>query len=69
MEPAGRLTCEELLDHSYFDDDFKEKFEPELEVRTNMHKTRCMYILNSYIHTYLCNMHACTHTMYVLAYI
>ena len=37
MEPAGRLTCEELLDHSYFDDDFKEKFEPELEVR--------MYIL------------------------
>ena len=29
MEPAGRLTCEELLDHSY---DFKEKFEPELEV-------------------------------------
>ena len=32
MEPAGRLTCEELLDHSYFDDDFKEKFEPELEV-------------------------------------
>ena len=34
MEPAGRLTCEELLDHSYFDDDFKEKFEPELEVHT-----------------------------------
>ena len=31
MEPAGRLTCEELLDHSYFDD-FRDWFEPELEV-------------------------------------
>ncbi|XP_065906716.1 cyclin-dependent kinase-like 4 [Dysidea avara] len=30
MEPAGRLTCEELLDHSYFDD-FRDWFEPELE--------------------------------------
>ena len=43
MEPAGRLTCEELLDHSYFDDDFKEKFEPELEVL-------CVHISKMYVH-------------------
>ena len=46
MEPAGRLTCEELLDHSYFDDAFKEKFEPELEV--------CTYkdVLHTHAHTH-----------------
>lgn len=44
MEPAGRLTCEELLDHSYFDDDFKEKFEPELEVyKSNKYMLYCRY--------------------------
>ena len=31
MEPAGRLTCEELLEHSYFDG-FRDWFQPELEV-------------------------------------
>ena len=31
MEPAGRLTCEELLEHSYFDG-FRDWFKPELEV-------------------------------------
>lgn len=33
MEPAGRLTCDELLDHSYFDV-FRDWFQPELEVYT-----------------------------------
>jgi cyclin-dependent kinase-like len=32
LEPSGRLTCEELLDHHYFDG-FRERFEPELQVR------------------------------------
>lgn len=31
MEPAGRLTCDELLDHSYFEG-FRDWFQPELEV-------------------------------------
>ena len=31
MDPSGRLTCEELLEHSYFDH-FREWFQPELEV-------------------------------------
>ena len=31
MDPAGRMTCEELLDHSYFDT-FRDWFHPELEV-------------------------------------
>ena len=31
MEPAGRLTCDELLDHSYFTV-FRDWFQPELEV-------------------------------------
>ena len=31
MEPAGRLTCDELLDHSYYDY-FRDWFKPELEV-------------------------------------
>lgn len=31
MDPSGRLTCEELLEHSYFDQ-FREWFQPELEL-------------------------------------
>lgn len=31
MDPAGRLTCAELLDHSYFDN-FRDWFKPELEM-------------------------------------
>jgi cyclin-dependent kinase-like len=31
MEPAGRLTCDELLDHSYFTV-FRDWFQPELEM-------------------------------------
>lgn len=31
MDPAGRMTCEELMDHSYFDH-FRDWFQPELEV-------------------------------------
>ena len=31
MDPAGRMTCDELLDHSYFDH-FREWFQPELDL-------------------------------------
>ena len=31
VDPAGRMTCDELLDHSYFDH-FRDWFKPELEV-------------------------------------
>ena len=31
MDPAGRMTCDELLEHSYFDH-FRDWFQPELEV-------------------------------------
>ena len=31
VDPAGRMTCDELLDHSYFDH-FRDWFQPELEV-------------------------------------
>ena len=31
MDPTGRLTCDELLDHSYFDH-FRDWFKPELEM-------------------------------------
>ncbi len=31
MDPSGRMTCEELLDHSYFDS-FRDWFKPELEL-------------------------------------
>ena len=31
MDPLGRLTCEELIEHPYFDG-FREWFQPELEV-------------------------------------
>lgn len=31
MDPAGRMTCDELLDHSYFDH-FRDWFQPELEM-------------------------------------
>ena len=31
MDPLGRLTCEELIEHPYFDG-FSEWFQPELEV-------------------------------------
>lgn len=31
MDPAGRMTCDELLDHSYFDH-FRDWFKPELEM-------------------------------------
>ncbi len=32
MDPSGRMTCEELLEHSFFDT-FRDWFQPELEVR------------------------------------
>ena len=31
MDPSGRMTCDELLDHSYFDH-FRDWFQPELEM-------------------------------------
>lgn len=31
MDPAGRMTCDELLDHSYFDH-FRDWFKPELDM-------------------------------------
>lgn len=31
MDPNGRMTCEELLEHSYFDH-FRDWFQPEVEV-------------------------------------
>ena len=31
MDPAGRMTCDELLDHSYYDH-FRDWFKPELEM-------------------------------------
>ncbi len=31
MDPSGRMTCDELLDHSYFDH-FRNWFQPELEM-------------------------------------
>ena len=31
MDPAGRMTCDELLDHSYFDH-FRDWFQPELDL-------------------------------------
>jgi len=31
VDPAGRMTCDELLDHSYFDH-FRDWFQPELEM-------------------------------------
>lgn len=31
MDPSGRMTCDELLDHSYFDK-FRDWFQPELEM-------------------------------------
>lgn len=31
MDPGGRMTCDELLDHSYFDH-FRDWFQPELEM-------------------------------------
>ena len=31
MDPSGRMTCEELLDHSYFAH-FRDWFQPEVEV-------------------------------------
>ena len=31
MDPAGRMTCDELLDHSNFND-FRDWFQPELEM-------------------------------------
>ena len=31
MDPAGRMTCNELLDHSYFDH-FRDWFKPELDM-------------------------------------
>ena len=31
MDPAGRMSCDELLDHSHFDN-FREWFQPDLEM-------------------------------------
>lgn len=31
MDPSGRMTCDELLEHSYFDH-FRDWFQPELEM-------------------------------------
>lgn len=31
LDPAGRMTCDELLEHSYFDG-FRDWFRPELEM-------------------------------------
>lgn len=31
MDPSGRMTCDELLDHSYFDH-FRDWFHPELQM-------------------------------------
>lgn len=31
MDPAGRMTCDELLEHSYFDH-FRDWFKPELDM-------------------------------------
>ena len=31
MDPSGRMTCDELLEHSYFDH-FRNWFQPELEM-------------------------------------
>lgn len=47
MEPAGRLTCEELLDHSYFDD-FRDWFEPELEVCNVVCACACVCVLHAH---------------------
>jgi hypothetical protein len=63
MDPAGRMTCDELLDHSYFDH-FRDWFKPELDMllakdakkiaksKSRMHVCTHNYCLDTHTHMY-----------------
>ena len=68
MDPAGRMTCDELLDHSYFDH-FRDWFKPELDMllakdakkiaksKSRMHVSTCtctVYLAQVHLQLYTC---------------